>query len=103
MRAALGISRVVIHRIAFAVSAGPGGTGIQPGPYCANPKSTGAGDRFNAGCCLALALGLDDADALALGCASAGFYVRQARSASQAELVGFLREWSGGPPPQRTE
>lgn len=99
LRGVLGISRVIIHRIPFAVGAGPNGTRIQPGPYCANPKkSTGAGDRFNAGCCLALALGMDDTDVLALGCASAGYYVRHARSASHAELVDFLRHWASGFP-----
>ena len=95
LRAALGISRVVVHRLHGAVAADAAGSRAQPGPYCANPKkSTGAGDRFNAGFCFGLALGLDDADSLALGCASAGFFVRNARSASHAELAEFLNHWS---------
>ena len=43
MREQLGISRVVIHRIQFAVSASVEGGFTQQGPYSANPKkSTGA-------------------------------------------------------------
>lgn len=99
LRAILGISRVVIHHIPFAVSATAAGGFMQPGPYCPNPKkSTGAGDRFNAGFTLGLALGLDDPDCLALGCATAGFFVRTARSATLDELGGFLRRWAAGSP-----
>jgi sugar/nucleoside kinase (ribokinase family) len=97
LRVRLGISRVVVHRIPFAVSASVEGGFTQPGPYCANPKkSTGAGDRFNAGFCLGLALGLSDGESLALGCAVSGFFVRNTRSASQPELVEFLRNWNAG-------
>jgi sugar/nucleoside kinase (ribokinase family) len=99
LRVRLGISRVVIHRIPFAVSASMEGGCIQAGPYCAIPKkSTGAGDRFNAGFCLGVALGLGDRESLALGCAVSGFFVRNARSASQPELVDFLRNWAAGTP-----
>ncbi len=99
LRDRLGISRVVVHRISFAVSASAQGGFIQSGPYCTNPKkSTGAGDRFNAGYCLGLALGLADTDSLALGCAVSGFFVRNARSASLPELVDFLRNWAAGSP-----
>ena len=97
LRVLLEISRVVIHRIPFAVSASTESGCYQLGPYCPTPKkSTGAGDRFNAGFCLGLALGLRDAESLALGCAVAGFFVRQARSASHPELVDFLRNWDSG-------
>lgn len=97
LRERLGITRVLIHRIAFAVSADGDGGLVQAGPFCQNPKkSTGAGDRFNAGVSLALALGLGAADGLALGCAVSGFFVRNARSASRPELVQFLRAWCAG-------
>jgi sugar/nucleoside kinase (ribokinase family) len=97
LRDLLGISRLVVHRIPFAVSASAEGGFTQPGPYCANPKkSTGAGDRFNAGFCLGLASGLGDGESLALGCAVSGFFVRNARSASQSELIDFLRNWDAG-------
>jgi len=95
LRDILGISRVVIHRTPFAVCAGVDGGFMQSGPYCATPKkSTGAGDRFNAGFCLGLGLDLGDAASLVLGCATAGFFVRQARSASYGELMDFLKDWS---------
>jgi sugar/nucleoside kinase (ribokinase family) len=97
LRGRLEISRVVIHRIPFAVSADAGGGFVQPGPFCPNPrKSTGAGDRFNAGIALGLALGFNAADCLALGCAESGFFVRNARSASQRELGEFLKQWASG-------
>jgi sugar/nucleoside kinase (ribokinase family) len=99
LRVRLGISRVVVHRIPFAVSASVEGGFTEPGPYCANPKkSTGAGDRFNAGFCLGLSLGIGDAESLALGCAVSGFFVRYARSASLSELADFLRNWAAGTP-----
>jgi len=94
LRKRLGISRVIIHRLRYAVSSDANDEIVQPGPHCPNPKkSTGAGDRFNAGVCLGLALGYNAADALALGCGTAGFFVRNARSASQHELADFLRQW----------
>ncbi|MCF7734329.1 MAG: hypothetical protein K9N23_21790 [Akkermansiaceae bacterium] len=99
LREVLGISRVVIHHISFAVSASAVGGCCQPGPFCPHPrKSTGAGDRFNAGFTLGLALGLADPDCLALGCAAAGFFVRNARSATHPELVAFLHRWADGAP-----
>ena len=97
LRERLGISRVVIHRIPFAVSASASGGFVQASLFCPNPKkSTGAGDRFNAGFCFGLALDLGDAEALALGCAVSGFFVRNARSASHPELVNFLQRWAAG-------
>jgi hypothetical protein len=99
LRKRLDISRVIVHCIPYAVSAGPAGEFVQSGPYCATPKkSTGAGDRFNAGYCLGQALDLTDAQSLALGCASAGYYVRHASSATRDELVNFLRLWASGFP-----
>ena len=97
LRDVLGVSRVVIHRVPFAVSATVDGGFTQPGPYSVGAKkSTGAGDRFNAGFCLGLALGLDDSESLVLGCAASGFFVRNARSASRPELIGFLERWAAG-------
>jgi len=91
LRLRLGISEVMIHRIKFAVTAAAGGSATIPGPYCAQPKkSTGAGDRFNAGFCLGLLLGLDAWGRLAAGCACSGFFVRNARSATLAELAEFV-------------
>lgn len=97
LRHCLGISRVMIHRIPFAVSSDEDGECMQPGPYCKNPKkSTGAGDRFNAGVSLGLGLGLKAQDSLALGCAVSGFFVRHAKSASHSDLCTFLQDWADG-------
>lgn len=97
LRSRLEISQVLIHHIPFAVSVDEGGGFLQAGPFCQKPKkSTGAGDRFNAGISLGLSLGFSGSDCLALGCATSGFFVRNARSATQGELVEFLRNWAGG-------
>jgi len=97
IRESLGISEVVTHCVKFAAMADNTGQYSADGPYCANPKkSTGAGDRFNAGYCCAQLLGLDPVSRLTMGNATSGFFVRQARSASCAELVGFVRAWADG-------
>jgi sugar/nucleoside kinase (ribokinase family) len=97
LRLRLGISRVIIHHSRFAVSDAALGGVIQRGPYCSSPKkSTGAGDRFNAGWCLGHAHGMGDAAALTLGCAASGFFVRHARSATLKELADFLQSWHAG-------
>lgn len=97
LRERLGITWVLIHRIPFVVSADEDGDFMQPGSFCINPKkSTGAGDRFNAGVSLGLALDIPVAGCLALGCAVSGFFVRNARSASRGELAQFLRDRASG-------
>jgi hypothetical protein len=56
LRERLGVSRVLIHHIPFAVSADAGNGFTQPGPFCPNPrKSTGAGDPFNPNACKEIA------------------------------------------------
>jgi sugar/nucleoside kinase (ribokinase family) len=96
LRGLLDIHTVVVHRNRFAVAASSAGrTAVVPGPHCANPrKSTGAGDRFNAGYILGLLGDADLEQCLTLGCATAGFFVRAATSASREDLVDFLRRWS---------
>jgi sugar/nucleoside kinase (ribokinase family) len=91
LRAALGISEVVIHHVKVAAAAAVDGAAAIVGPYCAAPrKTTGAGDRFNAGYALGLLLKLDITSRLLLGAAGSGFFVRHARSAARAELAAFL-------------
>jgi hypothetical protein len=97
LREALGISAVIIHRNRFAVGATAEETAAVEGPHCAKPKkSTGAGDRFNAGFIAGLLVGASLKGRLTLGCATAGFFVREARSASRDELSEFLARWQGG-------
>lgn len=65
------------------------------GPFTSNPfLTTGAGDNFNSGLCTGLVLGLSPKDALTLGNAVSGFYVRNGRSPSWSELLNFLDLWA---------
>jgi hypothetical protein len=97
LRKKLGISQVVIHCMKVAARADQEGAVVVQGPFCAQPKkSTGAGDRFNAGYCSGLLLNLSPVDCLLLGSACSGFFVRNARSASAAELGKFMESWAEG-------
>lgn len=97
LREALGISEVVIHSIKDAVLANAAESAHARGPFCPRPKkSTGAGDRFNAGYALGLLLGLSAESRLLLACAVSGLYVRKGESPSFAELIHFIREWAAG-------
>jgi sugar/nucleoside kinase (ribokinase family) len=99
LRERLGVEQVVVHNaLATAVAEIGGEVVVQaPGPHCASPrKTTGAGDRFNAGYCLGLLLGLPARQRLALGSATGGFFVREARSATLDEVAAFVDAWAGG-------
>jgi hypothetical protein len=97
LRDKLGVSTIVIHKLKFAVSAGPSGTFSTQGPFCERPmKSTGAGDRFNAGYCLGLIAAGSAEDCLVLGSAVSGFFVRNARSPCRRDLVSFLEQCDTG-------
>lgn len=93
IRAALGIDCVVIHPREGAAGANAAGESAWfDGPFTRTPRlSTGAGDHFNAGFALAQALGMPLAEALAVGCATSGAYVRDAESPTLGRLVEFLR------------
>jgi sugar/nucleoside kinase (ribokinase family) len=89
----LGISEVVIHCTHFAATSSATESAVTNTTYCPNPKkSTGAGDRFNAGFCLGILLGLDACSRITLGCACSGYFVRNARSPSFAELTDFVAQ-----------
>jgi sugar/nucleoside kinase (ribokinase family) len=91
LQAALNLDAVVIHSIRYAVATQDGEAAKVWGPYCEKPKkSTGAGDRFNAGYALGLVLGVPMEDCLTLACASSGYFVRHAHSANLLELAEFL-------------
>jgi hypothetical protein len=94
LRGTLELDAVVVHPTKNAACATERGSAILDGPYCANPKlTTGAGDNFNSGFCIGLLAGLEPAELLAAGVASSGFYVRNAKSAANAELGVFLEQW----------
>ena len=93
LRAALGLDAVIIHAIRYAVGDDGQDRESLYGPYCANPKkSTGAGDRFNAGYALGRVLELPLQARLQIACGSSGYFVRSGRSASLSELAEFLSE-----------
>jgi len=92
---ALKIDEIVIHAVAYAVSATAETTAHTQGPYCANPaKLTGAGDRFNAGYALGMLLELKPEQQLQLAVATSGIYVRQGKSATLEQLIQFIESWA---------
>ena len=92
LRKRIGISEVSVHLVKGATTATDAGAVSVAGPYCAKPKkSVGAGDRFNAGFFAGLLLDLSPLERLTTGCASSGFFVRNARSANHREFVEFIR------------
>lgn len=100
LRDKLDIYGTVIHPRKSAAAAVRSDAGIQSGrffgPFTAKPKlSTGAGDNFNAGFCLAQLAGLDVLQSVCCGTHTSGFYVRNAHSPSLTELADFLEN----PPP----
>ena len=96
LRSVLELDAVVVHPTRNAACATASGSATLAGPFCANPKlTTGAGDNFNSGFCIGLMVGLEPAELLAAGKGSSGFYVRNARSATNSELADFLEQWAG--------
>lgn len=93
LRSRLGVEEVVLHTPRFAVLAAVGGEAVlADGPYTPAPlKSTGAGDRFNAGYGVGLMLGMSAEERLLLAAAVSGAFVRLARSAAVGEVAGLLR------------
>ena len=86
---------VVVHPTTEAAAYMGGAIYHVPGPYTSKPKlTTGAGDNFNAGFCLAQVLGFDPEASLAIGAGTSGFYVRNRRSPKGDELPAFLRTWA---------
>lgn len=91
LEAALNLDAVVIHSIKYAVASEGEETASVWGPYCEKPKkSTGAGDRFNAGYALGCVLECSLKDRLSLATGTSGFFVREARSPSLPELSTFF-------------
>ena len=95
LRERLGIDAVVIHWSRHAVGNDLTSTARVEAPYTDNPQiSTGAGDHFNAGYCLGRLLGGDLEANLQLGVATSGYYVREAKSPTLAQLIGFVEALS---------
>ena len=95
LRSALGLSEVAIHCVAGAAVAAEDGAVWVDGPYTATPKkSTGAGDRYNAGYCLGRLLNLPAEQRCLLGAASSGYFVRNAHSGTLHDLADLLCAWA---------
>ena len=93
----LGISCLVVHPTKEAMCCVKEGFFRVDGPFCAKPVlTTGAGDNFNAGFCLGLALGLEPLNSLILGVGTSGYYVRKAKSPSLEDELEFLESWANG-------
>lgn len=92
--AELGLYCLVVHPVDGAGAVIDGEYFFAPGPFTSNPiLTTGAGDNFNGGFCLGLLLGLAPQQALTLGTATSGYYVRVGHSPSWGQLVDFLGLW----------
>jgi hypothetical protein len=95
LRKRLGIEGVVIHWSRHAVGNDADSAICVEAPFTDNPRiSTGAGDHFNAGFCLGCLLRGDLEANIQLGVATSGYYVREAKSPTLAQLVGFLETLS---------
>ena len=89
---ALGIYCFVIHTVYDAGAYAEGKYHHAPGFFTPTPiLTTGGGDNFNAGLCMGLLLNLSFSEALLLGTASSGYYVRNAKSANLPELIDFIK------------
>ncbi|MFA6546342.1 MAG: PfkB family carbohydrate kinase [Limisphaerales bacterium] len=88
------VKTVVVHPVSYAFACTGGECAMAEGPFVGKPLiTTGAGDHFNAGFCLGKLLGLEDQLAVLTGVSTSGFYVRNARSPTIADLAGLLRNW----------
>lgn len=93
IREKLGLYCVVIHPRRSAAAAIAGHSARFAGPFVQQPKiSTGAGDHFNAGFCLAQTLGFGLEESLCTGVSISGYYVRTAISPSAYELANFIAQ-----------
>jgi hypothetical protein len=91
----LNIYSLVVHPTIEAATVIGGEYFHAVGPYTAKPKlTTGAGDNFNAGFCLAQILNLSPEQSLILGVATSGYYVRNAKSPTFKNVIEFLKMWS---------
>lgn len=94
IREQLKLSILVVHNALQSFAVSEEETALIHTPYFNNPKQvTGAGDNFNAGFILGLLLEVELQEALALGTASAGFYIRHAKNANYNDLQKFLQDW----------
>jgi len=92
----LGLSGVVIHSVSYAGADWKGQLASVKGPYTPKPTiTTGAGDHFNGGFCSGIMAGLSLEEALYVGTATSGWYVRNGGPSPKInDVVGLLEQWS---------
>lgn len=96
VRDRLGLAIAVCHLVKSAAVAwnrkGEKSSACSDGFFEPKPKiTTGAGDHFNAGFTAAILAGIHPLQAIMVGGATSGFYVRNAQSPTRAQVVQFLR------------
>jgi hypothetical protein len=87
----LGIATVVLHTAKGSIAISARGSTSVPSFFLISPKySTGAGDNFNAGFCMARLAGLDDTASLVIANATSAIYMTDGKSPSLTRLMEFL-------------
>ena len=92
IRAELGIGCYTLHVLKAAYAATKSGCKAAPGYYTKVPRlSVGGGDNFNAGLAVGLLGGMPIEEALRLGNAVSGYYVRNGASPTLEQAAEFIR------------
>ncbi|MCS1411864.1 MAG: hypothetical protein M2R45_05066 [Verrucomicrobia subdivision 3 bacterium] len=90
----LDVDMLVVHPVTYALVVTEEATTWVRGPFIEKPViTTGAGDHFNAGFCLAQLLGMSPESCLYLGVSSSGHYVKTGRSPNVNDLRQILTDW----------
>lgn len=91
--ATLNIRTLIIHNSKISIAWDGNGSYISEPDFIAEPKiSTGAGDNFNAGYCLAILLGLEAEAALIMANATSNIYMNTGESPGIAELLQYFNK-----------
>ena len=91
LQGSLGVGRVAVHHHRSAALCEPGDCWSSSTAYMPEPRtSTGAGDHFNAGLCLAFAHRVAPPTALLTAIAVSGLFVRTGQHPSIGDAIGFL-------------
>lgn len=87
LRTQFGIDEVIVHTVRQSILCSPrGSTAVEVEPVQSPVRSTGAGDNFNAACCLGAVSGLGDEERLALANASVRHFLLHGQSAGLQDL-----------------
>lgn len=90
----LRIDTLVVHPVRYAIAVTNGVISLVHGPNIPKPAiTTGAGDHFNSGFCLGKLLGFGNPESLLMGVGTSGFYVKNARSPSIADIAELMANW----------